>query len=138
MSACVSGATWTDTSAGNAFLGGYVAGLSLSGGDPYEAALYATVSASFVVEQFGLPSLTPGSNMSVDEEDDGTSPGSGDSTPSEPPTTPRLAPVDLPKLCCAFHQDASDSSDSEPDGDLWNEDEPSQRLELLRVRVAGL
>lgn len=46
-------------SAGNSFLGGYIAGLSLSSGDPYEAALFATVSASFVVEQFGLPVLNP-------------------------------------------------------------------------------
>ncbi|WRT70892.1 uncharacterized protein IL334_007891 [Kwoniella shivajii] len=46
------------TGAGNAFLGGYIAGLSLSDGDPYEALLYATVSASFVVEQFGLPILS--------------------------------------------------------------------------------
>ncbi|WVW80641.1 hypothetical protein I302_102627 [Kwoniella bestiolae CBS 10118] len=46
------------TGAGNSFLGGYCAGLSLSGNDPYEALLYATVSASFVIEQFGLPSLS--------------------------------------------------------------------------------
>ncbi|ODN92057.1 pfkB family carbohydrate kinase superfamily protein [Cryptococcus wingfieldii CBS 7118] len=45
------------TGAGNSFLGGYVAGLHLSD-NPYEAALYATVSSSYVVEQFGLPSLT--------------------------------------------------------------------------------
>ncbi|KAK8850710.1 hypothetical protein IAR55_004630 [Kwoniella newhampshirensis] len=45
------------TGAGNSFLGGYVAGLSISN-DPYEALLYATVSASFVVEQYGLPLLT--------------------------------------------------------------------------------
>ncbi|WVR08771.1 hypothetical protein IAU60_005829 [Kwoniella sp. DSM 27419] len=44
------------TGAGNSFLGGYVAGLSLTN-DPYEASLYATVSASFTVEQFGIPSL---------------------------------------------------------------------------------
>lgn len=42
--------------AGNSFLGGYVAGLSLTN-DPYEALLYGTVSSSFVVEQFGLPLL---------------------------------------------------------------------------------
>ncbi|WWC92495.1 uncharacterized protein L201_007454 [Kwoniella dendrophila CBS 6074] len=46
------------TGAGNSFLGGYVAGLHLSDHDPYEALLYATISASFVVEQFGLPSLS--------------------------------------------------------------------------------
>ncbi|WVF67848.1 hypothetical protein IAT40_002609 [Kwoniella sp. CBS 6097] len=44
------------TGAGNSFLGGFVAGLSIAQ-DPYEALLYATVSASFVVEQFGLPNL---------------------------------------------------------------------------------
>ncbi|OWZ77996.1 pfkB family carbohydrate kinase superfamily [Cryptococcus neoformans Tu401-1] len=44
------------TGAGNSFLGGYVAGLSLTN-DPYEALLYGTVSSSFVVEQFGLPHL---------------------------------------------------------------------------------
>jgi hypothetical protein len=55
--------------AGNSFLGGYIAGLSLSSGDPYEAALYATVSASFVVEQFGLPVLNP-------EAERGSEPGS--------------------------------------------------------------
>ncbi|WVQ86184.1 hypothetical protein IAT38_008352 [Cryptococcus sp. DSM 104549] len=47
------------TGAGNSFLGGFAAGLSLTN-DPYEAALYATVSSSFIVEQFGLPTPTPG------------------------------------------------------------------------------
>ncbi|WWD07152.1 hypothetical protein V865_005249 [Kwoniella europaea PYCC6329] len=46
------------TGAGNSFLGGYCAGLSLTNNDPYEALLYGTVSASFVIEQFGLPTLT--------------------------------------------------------------------------------
>ncbi|EIN10681.1 Ribokinase-like protein [Punctularia strigosozonata HHB-11173 SS5] len=45
------------TGAGNSFLGGLAAGFSLTD-DIYEAALYATVSASFVVEQEGLPRLT--------------------------------------------------------------------------------
>ncbi|BEJ13470.1 hypothetical protein CspHIS471_0306440 [Cutaneotrichosporon sp. HIS471] len=45
------------TGAGNAFIGGYIAGLSLTG-DPYTAALYGTVSASFVIEQLGPPSLS--------------------------------------------------------------------------------
>ncbi|EIW69310.1 hypothetical protein TREMEDRAFT_71595 [Tremella mesenterica DSM 1558] len=51
------------TGAGNAFLGGYVAGLYLSDDDHYEgnlSALHATVSASFIVQQFGLPTLEPG------------------------------------------------------------------------------
>ncbi|KAK4687000.1 hypothetical protein P7C73_g3117, partial [Tremellales sp. Uapishka_1] len=46
------------TGAGNAFLGGYAAGLALTDEDAYEACLYGTVSASFVVEQFGLPVLS--------------------------------------------------------------------------------
>ncbi|EMD41032.1 hypothetical protein CERSUDRAFT_111603 [Gelatoporia subvermispora B] len=46
------------TGAGNSFLGGLAAGLLMTGEDIFEATLYATVSASFVVEQFGLPTLT--------------------------------------------------------------------------------
>jgi len=45
------------TGAGNSFLGGLAAGIILSG-DMYEAALHATVSASFVIEQEGLPVVT--------------------------------------------------------------------------------
>ncbi|KAK7695647.1 hypothetical protein QCA50_000283 [Cerrena zonata] len=45
------------TGAGNAFLGGLAAGLHFTDGDPYEAMLYASVSASFIIEQEGLPSL---------------------------------------------------------------------------------
>jgi len=47
------------TGAGNSFLGGLAAGLWFSQGDIYEATLYATVSASFVIEQEGLPVLSP-------------------------------------------------------------------------------
>ena len=39
------------TGAGDAFCGGFLVGL-LETGDPFEAALYATVSASFVIEDF--------------------------------------------------------------------------------------
>ncbi|KZT72640.1 Ribokinase-like protein [Daedalea quercina L-15889] len=46
------------TGAGNSFLGGLGAGLALLGGNIIEAALYATVSASFTIEQEGLPQLT--------------------------------------------------------------------------------
>ncbi|KAF7331930.1 PfkB domain-containing protein [Mycena kentingensis (nom. inval.)] len=46
------------TGAGNSFLGGLAAGLKLSGGDIYQATLYASVSASFIIEQTGLPSLS--------------------------------------------------------------------------------
>ncbi|KAJ4472267.1 Ribokinase-like protein [Lentinula aciculospora] len=61
------GAFWTQadalkivdvTGAGNSFLGGLGAGLHLANGDVYEAVLHATVSASFVIEQSGLPALT--------------------------------------------------------------------------------
>ncbi|KZT12947.1 Ribokinase-like protein [Laetiporus sulphureus 93-53] len=45
------------TGAGNAFLGGLAAGLHLADGDVYRAALYGTVSASFIIEQEGLPQL---------------------------------------------------------------------------------
>jgi len=46
------------TGAGNSFLGGLAAGLLLTNGDVFAATLHATVSASFVVEQGGLPTLT--------------------------------------------------------------------------------
>lgn len=46
------------TGAGNSFLGGLSAGLLLENGDVYKAVLYATVSASFIIEQEGLPMLT--------------------------------------------------------------------------------
>ncbi|TFK76126.1 Ribokinase-like protein [Pluteus cervinus] len=45
------------TGAGNSFLGGLAAGLKLTGGDVYEATLYASVSASFTIEQQSLPLL---------------------------------------------------------------------------------
>jgi len=46
------------TGAGNAFLGGLGAGLKHTQ-DIYEAVLYASVSASFVIEQEGLPLVEP-------------------------------------------------------------------------------
>lgn len=45
------------TGAGNAFLGGFTMGL-LKTRDPVRAACYGAVSASFVVQQIGLPKLT--------------------------------------------------------------------------------
>ncbi|ORY28014.1 Ribokinase-like protein [Naematelia encephala] len=54
------------TGAGNAFLGGYVAGLSLTQ-DAYQAALYGSVSSSFVVEQVGLPLLSEDGKWNGDE-----------------------------------------------------------------------
>jgi len=50
------------TGAGNTFLGGLAAGLFLANRNVYEATLYASVSASFTVEQLGLPHLTLGSS----------------------------------------------------------------------------
>ncbi|KAI6105531.1 Ribokinase-like protein [Pisolithus sp. B1] len=55
------------TGAGNSFLGGLVAGLLLAGGDFYEAAFYAAVSASFVIEQSGLPALCVHSETGLEE-----------------------------------------------------------------------
>ncbi|TFK93922.1 Ribokinase-like protein [Polyporus arcularius HHB13444] len=46
------------TGAGNSFLGGLGAGLVLNKGDVREATAYATVSASFTIEQEGLPHLS--------------------------------------------------------------------------------
>jgi len=46
------------TGAGNAFLGGLGAGLWFTQ-DIYEAVLYASVSASFIIEQEGLPLIEP-------------------------------------------------------------------------------
>ncbi|KAF5393902.1 hypothetical protein D9757_000213 [Collybiopsis confluens] len=46
------------TGAGNSFLGGLAAGIELNG-DIFEAAFYASVSASFVIEQSGLPTVMP-------------------------------------------------------------------------------
>ncbi|CDO74016.1 hypothetical protein BN946_scf185043.g65 [Trametes cinnabarina] len=46
------------TGAGNSFLGGLGAGLVLTNENVREATLYATVSASFTIEQEGLPRFT--------------------------------------------------------------------------------
>jgi len=46
------------TGAGNAFLGGLAAGLCLCDRNLLEASLYATVSASYAIEQYGLPRLS--------------------------------------------------------------------------------
>ncbi|KAI9282273.1 Ribokinase-like protein [Sporodiniella umbellata] len=45
------------TGAGNAFCGGYAAGWVKTQKDPVLSALYGTVSASYVVEQIGVPHL---------------------------------------------------------------------------------
>ncbi|KAJ6599288.1 Ribokinase-like protein [Mycena vulgaris] len=46
------------TGAGNSFLGGLAAGLLLEDGDIYKAAFYASVAASFIIEQEGLPAIS--------------------------------------------------------------------------------
>ncbi|KII95784.1 hypothetical protein PLICRDRAFT_693926 [Plicaturopsis crispa FD-325 SS-3] len=61
------------TGAGNSFLGGLSAGLLLAGGDIYEATFYATVSASFIIEQEGLPKLTKFGDAPATEEWNGDS-----------------------------------------------------------------
>ncbi|CAG8773864.1 20431_t:CDS:2, partial [Dentiscutata erythropus] len=43
------------TGAGNAFCGGFMAGLLKSKFDIFQAALYGTISASFTIEQIGVP-----------------------------------------------------------------------------------
>lgn len=45
------------TGAGNAFLGGLMAGLHLENEDIQQACLYGSVSSSYIIEQYGLPSL---------------------------------------------------------------------------------
>jgi bifunctional ADP-heptose synthase (sugar kinase/adenylyltransferase) len=46
------------TGAGNCFLGGYAIAL-VATGDHVKAARYGAVASSFVVQQLGLPTLTP-------------------------------------------------------------------------------
>ncbi|KAJ6516082.1 Ribokinase-like protein [Mycena sanguinolenta] len=46
------------TGAGNSFLGGLAAGLLLENGDVYQATFHASVTASFVIEQAGLPTIS--------------------------------------------------------------------------------
>jgi sugar/nucleoside kinase (ribokinase family) len=45
------------TGGGNAFCGGFCAGWIQSGGDVVTAAVYGNIAASFVIEQYGLPTL---------------------------------------------------------------------------------
>ncbi|GAA5893646.1 Mak32p [Sporobolomyces salmoneus] len=60
------------TGAGNSFLGGLMAGLVLHPDDARTAVECAAVSASFIIEQFGLPSVE--SKAGVDELWNGSSP----------------------------------------------------------------
>jgi len=62
------------TGAGNSFLGGLAAGLALTNGDVFAAAYHATVSASYTVEQYGLPQITRSSSDVRAEEWNGDSP----------------------------------------------------------------
>ncbi|KAL8306022.1 hypothetical protein RB600_008749 [Gaeumannomyces tritici] len=55
---CSAVAVVDPTGAGNAFLGGFALGL-LETGDSRQAAVRGSVSASFALEQFGLPKLAP-------------------------------------------------------------------------------
>ncbi|KAJ3909214.1 Ribokinase-like protein [Lentinula edodes] len=55
------------TGAGNSFLGGLSAGLQIANGDVYEAVFYATVSASFVIEQSGLPAITSSGDRALEQ-----------------------------------------------------------------------
>lgn len=45
------------TGCGNAFIGGMIAGLHQTGGDLVKACLYGSVSASYTLEQYGLPRM---------------------------------------------------------------------------------
>ncbi|KAI0254290.1 Ribokinase-like protein [Lactifluus subvellereus] len=60
--------------AGNSFLGGLAAGLTLTNGDVFEAAFHATVSASYTIEQLGLPRVSRASADVRNEEWNGDSP----------------------------------------------------------------
>jgi len=62
------------TGAGNSFLGGLAAGVILTNGDVFEAVLYATISASYTIEQLGLPKITRASSDVRTEEWNGDSP----------------------------------------------------------------
>ncbi|KAJ7047556.1 Ribokinase-like protein [Mycena alexandri] len=46
------------TGAGNSFLGGLAAGLLLEDGDIFKATFHASISASFIIEQEGLPTMS--------------------------------------------------------------------------------
>lgn len=106
------------TGAGNAFIGGFVAGLKITNGNPYEAVLYATVSSSFVVEQLGLPAITPAYS----------------STPSSSPlgltmSAAQGSPPEVIEGMAALKLRAAARIE------MWNEDAPQRRLEFLRARA---
>ncbi|KAF9468956.1 Ribokinase-like protein [Collybia nuda] len=58
------------TGAGNSFLGGLAAGLFFTSGNVEEATLYATVSASFTIEQEGLPTVIQSPDLSQEKWND--------------------------------------------------------------------
>lgn len=116
------------TGAGNAFIGGFVAGLKLTHGNPYAAVLYGTVSSSFVVEQLGLPAITPSSGLentlhrsnNHHHNNHFTALGLLAAGGSPPHVVEGMAAL---KLRAAAHIE------------MWNEDTPQRRLEYLRVRA---
>lgn len=114
--------------AGNAFLGGFIAGLSASNGDQYEAALYGTVSASFIVEQIGLPKvetyISPlGTIPHVTDGDEVENIGS---------TIP-LPESRSERLSVPGGEMRGDGVENE----RWNGEVPELRLEILRRRIVG-
>ena len=111
------------TGACDAFLGGFVAGLKITDGNPYDAALYGSVSASFVVEQYGLPCLTPSPTQS----------------PIGSPLDfhPQICHTTLPSPVLAIQNAARARCLRAATGrEMWNSDRPQRRLELLRLRAA--
>ncbi|ETW84344.1 hypothetical protein HETIRDRAFT_314466 [Heterobasidion irregulare TC 32-1] len=55
------------TGAGNSFLGGLAAGMALTGGDVFKSTFYGAVSASFTIEQQGLPRLHVAADGTTEE-----------------------------------------------------------------------
>lgn len=111
---------------GNAYIGGFIAGLSATDGDAYEAALSGTISASFVVEQIGLPKLTL----------------------NFPRLSKTVATVMITDPVTGEHRRGGGKrrvvrswyADERPDGvenERWNGDVPEMRLEVLRERIEG-
>jgi len=53
------------TGGGNAFCGGFCVGWLQSGGDLVTAGIYGNISASFIIEQYGLPALEVGEDQEI-------------------------------------------------------------------------
>lgn len=123
-----------DVTGGNAYLGGFIAGLNASNGDPYEAALYGTISASFTVEQIGLPrlyTLPPfpsqwsDQSQTTAEREEGqvpmpkTRPGSNESGSSG----------------CLAEEEVDGNRGEDVKRERWNGEIPERRLEVLRKKL---